>query len=74
MTEFTTDWNDRKKTKIWRKDLADTINAVNEQVGIGGRWEYRSFRELGIEREPSIHLGAGADRLEKRGYRLTGAI
>lgn len=66
-TEFTTDWNDRKKAKIWRKDLADTINAVNEQAGIGGRWEYRSFRELGIEREPSIHLGAGAGRLEKKG-------
>lgn len=66
-TEFTTDWNDRKKAKIWRKDLADTINAVNEQEGIGGRWEYRSFRELGIEREPSIHLGAGVGRLEKKG-------
>ncbi len=66
-TEFTTDWNDRKKAKIWRKDLADTINAVNEKAGIGGRWEYRSFRELGIEREPSIHLGAGAGRLEKKG-------
>jgi len=66
-SEFTTDWNDRKKGKQWRKDLADTINAVNEREGIGGHWEYRSFKELGIEREPTIHLGPGAGGLERKG-------
>ena len=68
-TEFTTDWNDRKKGKQWRKDLADTINAVNEQNGIGGHWEYRSFKELGIDREPTVHLGSAADALERKGMR-----
>ena len=68
-TEFTTDWNDRGKGKQWRKDLADTINAVNEQAGIGGHWEYRSFKELGIEREPTVHLGSGAGALERKGMR-----
>lgn len=68
-TEFTTDWNDRKKGKQWRKDLADTINAANEQAGIGGHWEHRSFKELGIDREPTVHLGSGAGRLERKGVR-----
>lgn len=68
-SEFTTDWNDRKKGKQWRKDLADTINAVNEREGIGGRWEYRSFKELGVDREPTIHLGTGAGGLERKGMR-----
>ncbi len=68
-TKSTTDWNDRKKGKQWRKDLADTINAVNEQNGIGGYWEYRSFKELGIDREPTVHLGSAADALERKGVR-----
>lgn len=68
-TEFTTDWNDRKKGKQWRKDLADTINAVNEKAGIGGHWEHRSFKELGIDREPTVHLGSGACGLERKGVR-----
>ena len=68
-TEFTTDWNDRKKGKQWRKDLADTINAVNEKAGIGEHWEHRSFKELGIDREPTVHLGSGACGLERKGMR-----
>lgn len=42
---------------------------MNEQAGIGGHWEYRSFKELGIEREPTVHLGSGAERLERKGMR-----
>jgi hypothetical protein len=42
----------RRNAKKWRKDLADTINATNEQLGIGIHWEYRSFAEQGIDREP----------------------
>ena len=49
--------------KIWRKDLADTINATNEQLGIAVHWEHRSFKEQGIDREPTIHIGAVANAL-----------
>ena len=35
------DWNSRENAKIWRKDLADTINATNEQLGIALHWEHR---------------------------------
>ena len=29
-TVESTDWNSRENAKMWRKDLADTINATNE--------------------------------------------
>jgi hypothetical protein len=52
---------------MWRKDLADTINATNEQLGIALHWEHRFFKEQGIDREPTIHIGAVANALERKG-------
>ena len=48
-----TDWNSQENAKMWRKDLADTINATNEQLGIAVHWEHRFFKEQGIDREPT---------------------
>ena len=62
-----TDWNSRENAKMWRKDLADTINATNEQLEIAVHWEHRSFKEQGIDREPTIHIGAVANALERKG-------
>mgnify|MGYP002512787278 CR=1 FL=1 len=62
-----TDWNSRENAKMWRKDLANTINATNEQLGIAVHWEHRSFKEQGIDREPTIHIGAVANALERKG-------
>jgi len=61
-TVESTDWNSRENAKMWRKDLADTINATNEQLGIAVHWEHRSFKEQGIDREPTIHIGGGCQR------------
>ena len=66
-TADSTDWNSRENAKMWRKDLADTINATNEQLGIALHWEHRSFKEQGIDREPTIHIGAVANALERKG-------
>ncbi len=66
-TEDSTDWNSKENAKMWRKDLADTINATNEQLGIDLHWEHRSFKEQGIDREPTIHIGATANALERKG-------
>lgn len=63
------DWNDKGNSKKWRKDLADTVNAVNEQAGVAEYWEHRSFKELGMERQPTIHLGPIASALERKGIR-----
>ena len=66
-TADSTDWNSKENAKMWRKDLADTINATNEQLGIALHWEHRSFKEQGIDREPTIHIGAVANALERKG-------
>ena len=66
-TVESTDWNSQENAKKWRKDLADTINATNEQLGIAVHWEHRSFKEQGIDREPTIHIGAVANALERQG-------
>ena len=39
-TVESTDWNSRENAKMWRKDLADTINAANEQLEIAVRWAF----------------------------------
>ncbi len=66
-TADSTDWNSKENAKMWRKDLADTINTTNEQLGIALHWEHRSFKEQGIDREPTIHIGATANALERKG-------
>lgn len=66
----TNDWSSKEKAKIWRKDMVDTINSVNEQIGATEHiWEHRSFKELGLDILPQIHLGPKASALERAGIR-----
>lgn len=69
VTEFTTDWDDRENAKKWRQDLSETINAVNERLGIDEHWEHRSFKDQGLEILPTVHLGPRTNALERRGIR-----
>jgi hypothetical protein len=67
-TQDVTGWNNRENAKKWRKDWADTINAVNEKNGLTENfWEHRSFEEQGVDTIPQIHLGAKASALERAG-------
>ena len=67
-TQDVTGWNNRDNAKRWRKDWADTINAVNEKNGLTDNfWEHRSFEEQGLDIIPQIHLGAKASALERKG-------
>lgn len=69
-SEQTTDWNSKEKAAEWRKDLADTINATNEKIGNAEIfWDWRSFRERGLDIIPEVHLGAKACALENKGVR-----
>ncbi len=66
-TEKTTDWDDKKYGRIWRENLTNLINQTNEALHIETKWEHRSFKELGLNIEPTIHLGSKANALEKKG-------
>lgn len=66
----TNDWSRKENTKLWRKNLADTINAVNQRIGMTEDfWEHRSFKEQGLEILPQIHLGEKASAMERVGIR-----
>lgn len=65
-TEQTTDWNSKDNAKKWRVEWAEIINVTNEQIGLDEKWEHRSFKEQGIDRLPTIHLGAVASALERK--------
>ena len=55
------------KAKMWRKNLTELINETNNALKINEHWEHRSFKELGMEELPTIHLGSKANALEKKG-------
>lgn len=40
---------------------------VNDRIGLPEYWEHRSFKELGLEQEPTRHLGPIASALERKG-------
>ena len=64
----TNEWNSKDNARQWRKDFVDTINAINERMGMNDNfWEYRSFKEQGLELEPQIHLGEKASAMERAG-------
>lgn len=52
---------------MWRKNLAKLINETNSALKIEEQWEHKSFKELGIEAPPTIHLGSKTSALEKKG-------
>ena len=64
-----TDWNKRAYADIWRKTWADMTNAELERQGFDVRIDHRSYAEQGIEKIPTVHLGAAASAMEKRGIR-----
>ena len=66
-TEKTTDWDEPSNAKMWRKNLAELINETNAALKIEEQWEHKSFKELGIDAPPTIHLGSKANALEKKG-------
>ena len=63
----TTDWDVRSKAEEWRKAWEDAANAVLEQNGIDARIDRRSYERQGIEQIPTIHMGAAATQMERRG-------
>lgn len=67
-TVSTNDWSSKDNAKKWRKDLVDTINAVNEKMGMQEHfWEHRSFKDRGLDIMPQIHLGEKASAMERAG-------
>jgi len=64
---YTTDWNDRGKSEVWRKAWGDVLNEFLERYGHAARVDHRSFERQGVEQIPTVHLGVSVTQMERRG-------
>ena len=66
-TVQTTDWNEQTKAEEWRAAWAEHINRYLEQAGHTERVDHRSYKRQGIDKIPTVHMGAAAMQMERRG-------
>ena len=66
--ELTT-WNDKGNVEKWRENFSDLCNEYLARNKIEKRVDHRSFKRQGIKQIPTIHLGASASAMERKGIR-----
>jgi len=59
-------WNDKELLQKWRESWADWCNHKLYFVS-DERIDHRSYKDQGIDKIPTVHLGAGACAIEKKG-------
>jgi ATP-dependent exoDNAse (exonuclease V) alpha subunit len=68
-----TEWNSKNELLKWRKDWADITNRMFEEKGLNERIDHHSYKEQGIDKEPTSHLGHEAAALERQGIQTARA-
>ena len=63
----TTNWNDKETMQFWRKNWARKVNRSLEINGNSERVTEKSYVEQGINKQPTIHEGYVARKMEKNG-------
>jgi len=66
-TVKTTDWDSKEKLLEWRENWAKEVNISLEKNFSVERIDHRSYKEQGIKKIPSIHLGPQVNAMEKKG-------
>ena len=61
------EWNREEQVLQWRKEWEDVTNLELEQKQLNERVNCLSFKERGIDEQPTIHEGVTARIIEKRG-------
>ena len=69
--ENTVDWNDQKYAEIWRQGWADTANRYLEANNRPERLDLRSYVRQEIDKIPTVHMGAAACQMEKKGIQTS---
>jgi ATP-dependent exoDNAse (exonuclease V) alpha subunit len=62
-----TEWNRKEMLAEWRGHWADLANDHLLRAGLDVRIDHRSYRDQGIELEPTSHLGRAVDEMRARG-------
>ena len=66
--ELTT-WNDKGNVEKWRENFSNLCNEYLSKNKIEKRVDHRSFKRQGIKQIQTIHLGASASAMERKGIR-----
>lgn len=62
-----TEWNKVSLLREWRERWADLANEHLLRAGHDAHIDHRSYREQGVELEPTSHLGKAVEEMEARG-------
>lgn len=63
----TNDWDEPERVEEWRKGWARVCQSWFERCGVSKEITHISYARQGLDREPTIHLGARVKALEDRG-------
>lgn len=58
-------WNDKAILYRWREEFAKHQNRALERHGHRERVDHRSYKDRGIDRDPTQHLGPEANQIER---------
>ncbi|NMW54893.1 MobA/MobL family protein [Streptococcus equi subsp. zooepidemicus] len=62
-----TDWNNKENAEKWREHFATLCNQYLEKNNLDKRVDHRSYQRQEKEEIPTIHLGASASAMERKG-------
>lgn len=65
--EITAEWNSKEALFRWRESWAAMCNQSLKENGINQQIDHRSYKEQGVNRVATVHMGVEAFRAEKRG-------
>ena len=65
--ENTVDWNERSHGQEWRTGWENVQNRYLEMADSPVRVDLRSYEKQGLDRIPTVHMGAAATQMERRG-------
>lgn len=58
------DWNDKANAELWRQSWAECCNIY---LPVKDHIDHRSYERQGVDREPTIHEGVTARKIEQEG-------
>lgn len=61
------DWNSKEQLEEWREQWAKHCNRRLSIASSKSRIDHRSLKEQGVDRIPTIHVGANCHAMDKRG-------
>lgn len=65
--EDTVDWNEQWHGAVWRQGWQDTQNKYLKAANRPERVDLRSYAKQGIDKVPTVHMGAAVTQMERRG-------